>query len=141
MNNIFRCVLVIAFGVVGGLSIAPSRAQVAGAIPTPPGDKQHGFISVKLHQIRASIVAKWFDPGYGYMPVTVGCPPYGFYLSPKLDTTRTTLGDTKETIALDARGEKPFGVPEGIQQVVAIDAQELILVYGLKTALEKAKSP
>jgi len=130
----------MAFGVVGGLSTAPSRAQVAGAIPTPPGDKQHSLISVKLHHIRASIVASWLDPRHGDPLAIVGCPPFGFYASPKLSTIQITLGHTNETVALDARGEKSFLVPEGIQQVVAVDTQNVILVYGLNAALEKAKA-
>ena len=140
MNNIFRCVLVIAFGIVGGLSTAPSRAQVAGAIPTPPGDKLRSHIVIKLHHLRPSLVASWLDQGYENPPAIVGCPPYGFYVVPKLNTTQATLGHTNETVALDARGEKSFLVPEGIQQVVAVDTQSVILIYGLNTALEKAKA-
>lgn len=97
---------------------APATQAPASVLALAPGSQRKSTRPIRVQNVPPSLIAFWLDPKNHPLPTRFG-------------TKRNSLD-----LAANPTSESPFALPAGIDQIIAVDPQEVLLVIGTEAGIQ-----
>ena len=105
----------------------PSIVPAPGAIPKPqsqPNPLRKRQAHVRILNVPVRVMAWWLDPENNPAPLDFGL---------------ATQGEQPKAPAENPLKNKPFRLPEGVDRIIAIDPQNVLLIFGTEEGIRQLK--
>ncbi|MBV9864512.1 MAG: hypothetical protein JO316_04130 [Abitibacteriaceae bacterium] len=110
--------------------VAQQSIQISPPLPIDPEAKDtKSYQYIKLRNMSPRMMAWWIDPKHNPVPL-------GFNeKTDDVDENAKELGANNGQMALPNKAAPLFDLPEGIESIVAVDPQDVLLAYGTTAGL------